>query len=144
MTSSLESLYVMAKLKRTLDKQTLDLIIAEVLLKLSSHEDCPFDLEHKPASIFSDGDVGLALWCLGQLGEAEYIHELYNRDTILQSSLRIQCEGNSKEFVWHTMRQNIPGHFPILSCYRRECLNILLADYPELKRLISALKLELI
>lgn len=141
--SDLDWLYVMAKLKRAIDKTTCEVIFNEVLMKTLLDKETPFFREDEVFSFALDNHVGLALWCLGELGHPELIVDFYFCDKKLQEHLAGQHRCLSKEKYWSEMCEKAPLFFPLLREYQHNLLEKWMEQYPSLRELIEILQLKI-
>ncbi|MDO4691296.1 MAG: hypothetical protein Q4A64_00320 [Porphyromonadaceae bacterium] len=145
--SSLEWLYVMAKLRRPIDVAVCEAILNTMLVDAIKNESLPSSLDGHEFSFALDNQVGLALWCLGELKQPELIMRFFRCDRELQEHLAPWLDrGLSQEEYWRLMCREAPKYFPLplLRERKREELKALIDCYPILQSLIEKFGLELI
>lgn len=132
-----EYLYVMAKLGRSIDKETAEIILAEVILDAADRHECPILAKHELPSLMDDSKVSLAIWCLGRLGHTDLIQDFYNKNREWQKTAR----GPISDEEWEYLCGSIPKYFPLLKNHKKELLKKWMEEYPALRGLVKKLKL---
>lgn len=112
-------LYVMAKLKRRVETAVCRTILFEVLMEAWTNEQCPPMLGKHGFSFALDSQVGLALWCLGELKQPDLIMSFFISDIKLQDHLLQSLKGElSPAEYWGVMCKEAPKYFPLSSSWR--------------------------
>lgn len=143
--SHLEWFYVMAKLKHKVDPAVCEMIFAEILSKAVVRKKCPIISDDCIFSFALDDQVGLALWCLGELKQPGIIINFFYCDRKLQDyltrSLNIDI---SQEEYWHLMCKEAPKYFslPSLHIHKQEQLDELMNLYPVVREFTRRFGLE--
>lgn len=140
--TDLEWLYVMTKLKRTVEKQTCEVILTEVLLDAIHKNECPYSRENEELSFVLDSNIGLAIWCIGRLKYTDLIMDFYKHDLELCNSLKGHYETPDEE--WTLMCKQAKYFFPLLCNYEKDILKMWMHQYPTLRILVEKLELKLI
>lgn len=142
--SDIEWLYVMAKLKRLVDKATCELILNNLLIDSIINNSLPVMQDNDIFSFALDDNVSLALWCLGELGHYDLIIKFYNFDRNIQKHLIKSIPTDfPPEQYWSIMCIEASKYFPSTKEHKQKILDEIIIKYPDLRTLIEKLELEI-
>lgn len=114
--TDVQYLYVMVKAGRAASDDLCEAVLAESILSLLTLDEYPFERWDNGFSLLADSDVGLVVWCLGQLKKPDLIMRFYECDKILQRAMAYLAQQSSNQddaSMWPLMKTEIKNAFSI-------------------------------